>query len=79
MGHPQASFELSMYGLGDYDHDGRPDLAVGVNYNGLNGHFGEAIQIYSVPGPGGLSLVVAMGCGVGTRGRHGSLKKFTRL
>lgn len=60
---PKLTFSESLRYLGDYDHDGRGDLAVT-----LSGPTPGIIRIYSVPEPAGLIIVA--GCIAGIRRRR---------
>lgn len=60
-----AFFYEGVQGLGDYDHDGRKELAMNVLYNGLGGVFGDSIHIYEVvPEPASLALLTLGGLAV---------------
>jgi hypothetical protein len=59
-GLPQAFFYGSMHRLGDYDHDGRNELAASVLYNGEGGVYGYAQHVYEIVPEPSSSAGIAM-------------------
>lgn len=70
-GLPDAFFYGSFQNLGDYDHDGRIEIAVSVAYNGLGGEIGFGQQVFEVvPEPNCIALCACAALLMSRRARH---------